>query len=245
MALKLSHVTKIYTTAEGKLTVLNDLTCDFTQDKIHVVLGPSGAGKTTLLTIIAGLVKPTSGKVFLDDKELTDVSTEIGVIFQDLRLFPWLKVKDNVAFGLNLNKSSDIKSKVDKVLSAVGLQDFAEYYPTKLSGGMKQRLALARSLVLEPKILLMDEPFGSLDVITRHKLHDLLLEIRRSLHTTVLFVTHDIEEAVVLGDVIYILSGVSGKLTKVYDRATNVEQDTIKIKTVLLEKLAEYAPSNI
>ena len=237
--LKLSHVTKIYTASEGKLTVLNDLTCDFTQDKIHVVLGPSGAGKTTLLTIIAGLVKPASGKVFLDDKGLTDVSTEIGVIFQDLRLFPWLKVKDNVAFGLNLNKSPNVKSKVDNMLTAVGLQDFAEYYPMKLSGGMKQRLALARSLVLEPKILLMDEPFGSLDVITRHKLHDLLLEIRRSLHTTILFVTHDIEEAVVLADVIYILSGVSGQLTKVYERNSDGGRDVTKVKTLLLEKLTE------
>jgi len=239
MALKLSHVTKIYTTPEGKLTVLNDLTCDFTQDKIHVVLGYSGVGKTTLLTIIAGLVKPTSGKVFLDDKELTGVSTEIGVIFQDLRLFPWLKVMDNVAFGLRLKKSPDIKTKVDKILTAVGLQDFADYYPMKLSGGMKQRLALARSLVLEPKILLMDEPFGSLDVITRHKSHDLLLEIRRFSHTTVLFVTHDIEEAVVLGDAIYILSGVSGQLTKVYERNSDGGRDITKVKTLLLEKLTD------
>lgn len=226
--LKIDNLSKEYKKNGGSIKVLNEVSCEFTENKVHVILGPSGCGKTTLLNIIAGIVQPTSGKVWLEGG--------VGVVFQDLRLFPWLKTKDNVAFGLKLKQLDNINQKADKYLEAVGLSGFGDHYPMELSGGMQQRLAIARSLILEPKVLLLDEPFGSLDPKTRKQMQELILNLQKSFKTTIIFVTHDTEEAISLGDSIYVLSGTSGKIKKVYAKEEDgAERDPIRLKTTLLE----------
>lgn len=230
--LTISNLSHEYGRNGNSYQILQNVNCRFDKGKIHIILGPSGCGKTTLLNIIAGLIKPIEGEVLLEGSLITSPTSKIGVVFQDLRLFPWLKTKDNVAFGLKIKKESNIEKKVNKYLKLVGLAKYQEYYPFELSGGMKQRLTIARSLVLEPKILLLDEPFGSLDVKTRRKMQDFLLKLHQKLSTTILFVTHDVDEAVRLGDKIYIMSGTPAKIVKVITnkkRFTSAAQEAKKI----------------
>ncbi|MFH0773431.1 MAG: ABC transporter ATP-binding protein [bacterium] len=219
--LQLLSLNHEYIDGENMVRVLDNISCEFEKGSIHVVLGPSGCGKTTLLNIIAGLIKPVSGEVILNNNPIVKPIPEIGVVFQDLRLFPWLKVKDNVAFGLRMKNDNNIESIVDKYLELVGLTEYKDFYPADLSGGMKQRLAIIRSLVLEPHLLLLDEPFGSLDLKTRKSMQELITKLHRELKTTIIFVTHDIDEAVVLGDFIYIFSGYKGKIDKILRTSNN------------------------
>jgi NitT/TauT family transport system ATP-binding protein len=218
--LKIQNLNKEYRKNQRVVKVLDHINCEFEKNKIHVIQGPSGCGKTTLLNIIAGLIKPTNGRVLFEDKTITAPNSKIGIVFQDLRLFPWLKVKDNIAFGLKIRKSKDIELKVNKYLKLVGLSEYKEYYPIELSGGMKQRLAIARSLILKPQLLLMDEPFGDLDLKTRKQMQKLVLRIQKSFKTTIIFITHDLDEAIYLGDRIYVLSGIPGKIKNIYDNKT-------------------------
>src|ERR1041384_6029158 len=171
-------------------------------------LGPVGCGKSTILKSVAGLLPPTEGEVLVDGKPVTDVGRDRGMVFQAYTSFGWLTVRDNVEYGLRLQGigKKQRREVSDKILQQVGLADFADRYPKDLSGGMKQRVAIARTLVNNPRVVLMDEPFGALDPQTRWGMQSLLLEVSRAQNNTILFVTHDVSEAVYLGDTIYVLS---------------------------------------
>jgi NitT/TauT family transport system ATP-binding protein len=176
--------------------------------EVIVFLGPSGCGKSTILKSVAGLLPPTEGEVLVDGKPVTDVGRDRGMVFQAYTSFGWLTVRDNVEYGLRLQGISRKQRREvsDKILQQVGLADFADRYPKDLSGGMKQRVAIARTLVNNPRVVLMDEPFGALDPQTRWGMQSLLLDVSRAENNTILFVTHDVSEAVYLGDTIYVLS---------------------------------------
>lgn len=182
-------------------------------NEILVVIGPSGCGKTTLLNLIAGFIKPTSGEVLFDGQAVTRPGIERTIIFQEYALFPWFSVRNNIEFGLVAKKVSpkERRSISDEFLRLVNLKKYSELYPHQLSGGMKQRVALARALAVEPEVLLMDEPFGSLDAQTRDSLQQSLLEIWKIKKTTVIFVTHSIDEALILGNKILVLSSQPGQ----------------------------------
>jgi NitT/TauT family transport system ATP-binding protein len=176
--------------------------------EIVVFLGPSGCGKSTILKAVAGLLPPTKGEIQVDGKPITGVGRERGMVFQAYTSFGWLTVRENVEYGLRLQGMSrtDRRKISDQILRSVGLSDCAERYPKDLSGGMKQRVAIARTLVNNPRIVLMDEPFGALDPQTRWGMQSLMLQVSREDDSTILFVTHDVSEAVYVGDVVYVLS---------------------------------------
>ena len=176
--------------------------------EIVVFLGPSGCGKSTILKAVAGLLPPTKGDVLVDGQPVTDVGRDRGMVFQAYTSFGWLTVRENVEYGLKLQGmgKSERRKISDEILKSVGLADFADRYPKDLSGGMKQRVAIARTLVNKPRVVLMDEPFGALDPQTRWGMQSLLLDISHVENNTILFVTHDVSEAVYLGDTIYVLS---------------------------------------
>lgn len=218
-SLKLSvrSVSKTFLHSHRESTsALENLSFDIEAGEFVCLLGPSGCGKTTLLNIIGGLDKPDSGMVLMDGKEITGPGRDRVVIFQEPALFPWLNVLDNVAFGLDcigMPKKAQIP-KVVEYLRMVGLNSFQKAYMHELSGGMKQRVALARALAIEPDILLMDEPFAALDAQTRDMLHAELQEIWSKTGKTILFVTHNVREALVLGDRVLLLSARPGKLKR-------------------------------
>lgn len=176
--------------------------------EVIVFLGPSGCGKSTILKVVAGLLPATRGEVLVDGKVVDDVGRDRGMVFQAYTSFGWLTVRQNVEYGLRLRGVSRAERRAasDRILKSVGLAEFAERYPKDLSGGMKQRVAIARTLVNNPSVLLMDEPFGALDPQTRWGMQSLLLDVSRTSNETILFVTHDVSEAVYLGDTIYVLS---------------------------------------
>ena len=195
---------------EEKALHINIFPTEFT-----IILGPSGCGKSSLLRLIAGLVYPSKGKVLKDGEEIKVPGKDRGMVFQSYTSFPWLNVEDNVLFSLELeglpkNKkdrkkvSQEQRDKVHRILDLLGLSNSLKKYPKELSGGMKQRVAIARALVNDPDVLLMDEPFGALDPHIRVRMQELMLKIEEELKTTILFVTHDAREAVILGDIIYI-----------------------------------------
>jgi ABC-type nitrate/sulfonate/bicarbonate transport system ATPase subunit len=176
--------------------------------EIIVFLGPSGCGKSTILKAVAGLLAPTEGEILVDGEPVTDVGRDRGMVFQAYTSFGWLTVRENVEYGLKLHgESKSERRKIsDAILKSVGLADFAGRYPKDLSGGMKQRVAIARTLVNKPRVVLMDEPFGALDPQTRWGMQSLLLDISHVENNTIVFVTHDVSEAVYLADTIYVLS---------------------------------------
>jgi NitT/TauT family transport system ATP-binding protein len=176
--------------------------------EIVVFLGPSGCGKSTILKAVAGLLPPTEGEVRVDGELVTDVGRDRGMVFQAYTSFGWLTVRENVEYGLKLQGVDKGKRREvsDRILKEVGLAEFADRYPKDLSGGMKQRVAIARTLVNNPRVVLMDEPFGALDPQTRWGMQSLLLDVSRAENNTILFVTHDVSEAVYLADTIYLLS---------------------------------------
>ena len=176
--------------------------------EIVVFLGPSGCGKSTILKAVAGLLQPTAGEILVDGKPIDDVGRDRGMVFQAYTSFAWMTVRDNVEYGLRLQGVSraERRERSEKYLKAVGLHEFADHYPRQLSGGMKQRVAIARTLINKPRIVLMDEPFGALDPQTRWGMQGLLLDVSRTEDNTTLFVTHDISEAVYLADSVYVLS---------------------------------------
>jgi NitT/TauT family transport system ATP-binding protein len=176
--------------------------------EIVVFLGPSGCGKSTILKSVAGLLRPTKGEIHLDGEPVTTVSRDRGMVFQAYTSFGWLTVRQNVEYGMKLQGIGrrERNEAADKYLKAVGLYEFADRYPKDLSGGMKQRVAIARTLINKPRVVLMDEPFGALDPQTRWGMQSLLLDVSRSEDNTTLFVTHDVSEAVYLADSVYILS---------------------------------------
>ncbi len=177
--------------------------------EVVVFLGPSGCGKSTILKAVAGLLVPSQGEILVDGEPVTGVGRDRGMVFQAYTSFAWLTVRENVEYGLRLQgiAAGERREKAKKYLDAVGLGDFAERFPKELSGGMKQRVALARTLINRPRLVLMDEPFGALDPQTRWGMQGILLDVSRSEDNTILFVTHDVSEAVYLADTVYILSG--------------------------------------
>jgi NitT/TauT family transport system ATP-binding protein len=184
--------------------------------EFRVLLGPSGCGKSTLLRMIAGLDKPTSGQVLVNGEIVTHPGKDRGMVFQKYTSFPWLTVADNIAYGMKINGVPEAQRKetVDRLLQSVGLSEFANVYPETLSGGMQQRVAIARTLALRPSVILMDEPFGALDAQTRSDMQQLLLQIWDETACTILFVTHDVEEAVYLADRIFIMSSHPGTIVE-------------------------------
>src|SRR3989338_7413916 len=180
------------------------------------ILGPSGCGKTTTLLAIAGLLEPTEGKVLVDDTQVLAPSKEVQMILQQPHLFPWKTVAETIGFSLNVNGMDKTKSGliIDKYLKLIGLDEFKDFYPHQLSIGMQQRVSIARALVAEPKILLMDEPFRAVDYQKRMELHDFLLSAIKSTGKTIVFVTHDIDEAILLADRILIMTPAPGTIKK-------------------------------
>ncbi|WP_102225065.1 ABC transporter ATP-binding protein [Acidimangrovimonas sediminis] len=192
---------------------LDNVSLTVEDNQFSVIVGPSGCGKSTLLRLVAGLQEQTSGTMLLDGQPIEGPSAERGMVFQSYTLFPWLTVRDNVMFGPKLKGlgAKEAGRIADDLLDSVGLAQFAASYPKELSGGMRQRVALARALANDPKILLMDEPFGALDSQTRQLMQELLLDIWQKHRKTVLFITHDIDEAIFLGDVVHVMSARPGR----------------------------------
>jgi NitT/TauT family transport system ATP-binding protein len=204
----ISHVSKVFQTAERELVALKDIDLDIPQGQFVCLLGPSGCGKSTLLNAVAGFAPPSSGSITADGQLVTGPGPERGMVFQEYALFPWMTVADNVAFGLEIKgmPKAEISAVVDQLLAMLSLTDFRNRYPKDLSGGMRQRVAIARVLALDSPIMLMDEPFGALDALTRRNLQDELLRIWAELKKTIIFVTHSIEEAIYLADRIVVMT---------------------------------------
>jgi NitT/TauT family transport system ATP-binding protein len=184
--------------------------------EFRVLLGPSGCGKSTLLRLIAGLDKPDSGEVVVNDQPIHGPGKDRGMLFQKYTSFPWLTVADNIAYGLKINgvPAESRRDVVTQLIQAVGLTGFEKAYPDTLSGGMQQRVAIARTLALRPAVILMDEPFGALDAQTRSEMQQLLLHVWQESASTILFVTHDVEEAIYLADRIFIMSAHPGTIVE-------------------------------
>ncbi|HWR58224.1 MAG TPA: ABC transporter ATP-binding protein [Thermodesulfovibrionales bacterium] len=219
MELKVIGIHKAFTSAtEGeRIDVLEDVSFGVPEGRFVCVIGPSGCGKTTLLRIISGIERPDRGKILLGGKEITAPSREIGYMFQEPTLLPWRTVIRNIEFGLEVAgvPKRERRQRASAALELVELHDFADFYPKELSGGMKQKAALAMALVVEPGILLMDEPFASLDCQTRNYMQVALIQVWEKTKKTVLFVTHNVEEAVFLGDEIICLSSRPADIRKV------------------------------
>ena len=203
----------------GKLVALSDIHFKVRRNEFISVIGPSGCGKSTLIRIVAGLEEPSGGVVAVDGIPVTGPGADRGMVFQNYTLFPWLTVRKNVLFGPKMKGLRDDKAKkaADEWLELVGLTDFADLYPAQLSGGMKQRVAIARALANDPRILLMDEPFGALDAQTRASMQAHLLRIWQAAGVTVLFITHDLDEAIYLSDRIVVLGARPGRILEVID----------------------------
>ncbi|ADQ07266.1 ABC transporter related protein [Caldicellulosiruptor hydrothermalis 108] len=219
MALAVENVSKKFLSKNKEITVLEKINLEIQKGEFICILGPSGCGKSTLLNIIAGLEKPSEGKVFLNGKEILSPGPDRIVMFQESALFPWLKVIDNVEFGMKLRgvPKKERYEKALKYLKMVHLTKFKDAYVHQLSGGMKQRVALARALTLDSEVMLMDEPFAALDSQTKNIL---LLELQRiwwETKKTIIFVTHNIEEAVLLADKVVVMSSNPGKIKKVFE----------------------------
>jgi NitT/TauT family transport system ATP-binding protein len=198
--------------ADSDFEVLNSISfCVYERERYSLV-GPSGCGKTTLLNIIAGFERPTTGEVLVDGAPVRGPAPSRAVVFQEDALFPWLTALDNVRFGPCVRGRRESADKWKELLKTVGLEGFDDYYPAQLSGGMRQRVAVARALANEPAVLLMDEPFGALDALTRTQMHEWLLELWRRFRFTVVFVTHDIDEAILLSDRVGVMAGAPGRL---------------------------------
>jgi sulfonate transport system ATP-binding protein len=212
--LEISGIGKTYT--NGTVAIRN-VTLSVAEGEIAVVVGGSGCGKSTLLRLLSGLDRPTQGFVRVDGTVITSPHPAVGIVFQEPRLLPWLTVADNVGFGLEGVPKADRKTRVEAALSRVGLSDYAKRWPRELSGGQGQRVAIARALVARPSVLLLDEPFSALDAFTRAELQDHLLELWEDTKPTLVLVTHDIEEAVVLASRIVVMSPHPGRVAAIQD----------------------------
>lgn len=216
---RIDNVYKTFYSRGNETVALNGVSLDIHDNEFVSVVGPSGCGKSTLLNIIAGLTAPTEGKVYCDGREVTGTGTERGVVFQQYALFPWLTVKKNVMFALQMRgvKGKDAAAGAMKYLEMVDLVKFADHYPKELSGGMKQRVAIARAYAAEPEVLLMDEPFGALDAQTRTQLQTELLATWEREKKTCFFITHDVEEAIILAQRVVIMSARPGRIRDIVE----------------------------
>lgn len=216
MFLTINHLSKHFQTRSGKLTVLEDIDLSIEQGEFVCVVGSSGSGKSTLLRQIAGLDSPSLGDVRIEGQVVKGPGADRGMVFQQYTLYPWMTVRENIEFGLKLQGISKRQrcEQSSYYLNMVGLTEFATTLPKVLSGGMKQRVAIARALASEPKILLMDEPFGALDVHAKESMHEFMLDLWERTPITVFMITHDVEEAVFLADRVFALSSHPGTIRK-------------------------------
>ncbi|GAA0464681.1 ABC transporter ATP-binding protein [Actinoplanes capillaceus] len=213
------RVRKVFPAKEGEFVALGDVSIELRDNEFVTVVGPSGCGKTTLMNILAGLETPTSGRALVDGVPVTGPGPERGVIFQQYALFPWLTVRRNVEFGLRTAGVPRQRRReiADRFIELVGLGEFAEALPKTLSGGMKQRVAIARAYAVNPSILLMDEPFGAVDALTRVRLQEQLLGTWSQEKRTVVFITHDVDEAVFLANRVVVMAARPGRIAEVVD----------------------------
>ena len=214
--IEIRGVHKEFAKGERRVVALQDIDLTVAEREFVAILGPSGCGKSTLLNMVAGFDLPTRGSVKVAGETIIAPAPSRGVVFQEPALFPWLTVMDNVVFGPKTvgQRAADYRARAAQIIEAVGLSGFEASYPAELSGGMRQRVGIARVLIMEPKVLLMDEPFGSLDAQTRTLMQELLLALWERHHQTVLFITHDIEEAVLLADRVCVMTARPGRIKK-------------------------------
>ena len=219
--LSLAHVTKQFPIRGQRtpFTAIEDITIDLAAGEFLVLVGPSGCGKSTLLDLLGGLTTPTSGEILLDGTPITGPGLDRGIVFQQYALLPWRTARKNIEFGLEAKglRSAERRERAEHYLELVGLGGFGDRYPHELSGGMKQRVAIARSLAFDPEVLLMDEPFAALDAQTRESLQDELLRIWETTGKTILFITHGIDEAIYLGQRVAVLTSRPGRIKNIVD----------------------------
>ncbi len=198
----------IYRTDEKETVAVDDLSFDIKKGELLSIVGPSGCGKSTILRCIGGLLQPTSGKITIGDKECTTAGSDRGMVFQDFALFPWRSVRKNIEFGLEVAgvPKEERRERSTRYLKAMGLEEYADHRIHELSGGMKQRVGIARAMIMHPAVILMDEPFGALDAQTRNILQHSLVDVLKNSHRTIVFVTHSVDEAIYLSDRIMVLS---------------------------------------
>ena len=230
VVLDVQRLTREFVTADGVTVALQDVSFQAFRREFLCIIGPSGCGKSTLIRILAGLDEATSGVALLDGNPILEPGPDRGMVFQSYTLFPWLSVKRNIAFGLEMRGLSrrEANEEAAQWAALVGLSEFENAYPGELSGGMKQRVAIARALAARPRILLMDEPFGALDAQTRAQMQSYLLKIWKNVEVTILFITHDLDEAVYLADRILVLEAHPGRIREMVEvpvpRPRQIEQ---------------------
>jgi NitT/TauT family transport system ATP-binding protein len=254
----IQHVNKTFTTKKGSVHALDDVSLTVADNEFVALVGASGCGKSTLLRIIGGLETMSSGQVLVDGHAVSGPGKERAMVFQDYSLYPWLSVLDNIRFSRELKAQtendslSDVASAVDRsyaLLELMGLEKVKDSHPNQLSGGMRQRVAIARALMSKPEVLLMDEPFGALDAQTREVMHDLLLHLFEVEKSTIVFVTHDVEEAIYLADRVVVLSPNPGRVDSIYDvplpgplernQDHKLSPDFLHLKKIILQRIRE------
>ncbi len=248
--LSVQGLTKHFSSRGSTLAVFEDVSFEVQQGEIVCLLGPSGCGKSTLLQTVAGLQSATAGEVCFAGRSLRSPHPEMGLVFQDANLLPWLNVWQNVALGLRLRagrkQGVNVANAVNRSLQSVGLDGFARLYPHQLSGGMAQRAALARALVRQPRLLLMDEPFAALDAFTRRHLQSLLVQLVRERDTAVLLVTHDIDEALFIGDQVLLMTARPGRIEREWHIQTphprwRHDEQMLSLHAYILEHLSQHS----
>ena len=217
--IEIGEVWKEFVKGERRVLALEDINLSVAKREFVAILGPSGCGKSTLLNMVAGFDRPTRGTVRVHGEEIVEPSPRRGVVFQEPALFPWFSVMENVLFGPKTQRhpAAEYRHRAAQILDQVGLRGFEASYPAELSGGMRQRVGIARVLIMQPQVLLMDEPFGSLDAQTRMLMQELLLQVWEQHHQTVLFVTHDVEEALLLADRVCVMTARPGRIKRSID----------------------------
>lgn len=238
MILTIENLVKSFPKKEGAMVAIQDFNLEVKEGEFVCILGPSGCGKTTLLRIIAGLESLTSGTILLQDKPITGPGSDRGMVFQDFALFPWRNVRKNVEFGLEIKKVPPAQRSAisDRFIELVGLKGFENYHPNQLSGGMKQRVGIARALANDPALLLMDEPFGALDAQTRNLMQKELLRIWQETKKTVVFITHSVDEACYLADRIVVMTSRPGTIKETFDVTMPRPRDRASVEFAQLRK---------
>ena len=219
VVMSVENLTRRFDNGNGGVVALSNVSCAIRSRELVCVIGPSGCGKSTFIRILAGLEEPSSGEVLVDGEPVRGPGADRGMVFQNYTLFPWLTVEKNVTFGLKMKGVPPVRARAaaKRWLEMVGLADFADAYPAELSGGMKQRVAIARALANQPRILLMDEPFGALDAQTRCSMQAHLLKIWECVDVTIAFITHDLDEAIYLADRIIVLGASPGRIVEIIE----------------------------
>jgi NitT/TauT family transport system ATP-binding protein len=250
-----------FPTSQGPMRVIDDISFDIRHGEFVSIIGPSGCGKTTLMNIVGGFVQPTGGQVLLDGRPVAGPGPDRGVIFQEYGVFPWLTVRQNIAFGLTLGAGrvgrEEREAVTARYMALMGLTDFADHHPKHLSGGMRQRLAIARAYAVRPEFLLMDEPFGALDAQTRSAMQDLLLEVLQREGKTVMLITHSVDEAIYLSSRIVVVTARPARIRTIidvpfaYPRAEKLHEESAfaalrsQIRALVMEEYAAQARQTV